>query len=156
MTHDPPRRALFGVGPARTGRRYLAACFAPPIPAAHEPGAAALAALLRSRHEAHISDIAWRATLRERAARLALDVDIAHANHFLLDVLLEEFPAARFILTRRNPRDWPESFINHQLAHPHIGGHWRWLRELRFRPATHRHTARDAALRTRPTLNSAP
>ena len=149
LSQTPPQYTLFGVGPARTGTRCLAACFAPPIRAAHEPEAAALLALLRARHEGDLSEVAWRAALRERAARLALDVDVAHANYFLLDVLLDEFPDSRFVLTWRNPRDWLESFINHQFAHPHVGDHWRWLRELRFRPAEHPHTIWDAALQTR-------
>lgn len=149
MTQIVAPHALFGVGPARTGTRYLASFFAPPIRVAHEPEAAALIALLRGRHEGDLSEADFRAALRARAARLALDVDIAHVNYFLLDFLRDEFPACRFLLTWRDPRDWLESFVNHQLAHPQVGGHWRWLRDLRFRPARHPCTPHDAGLAAR-------
>lgn len=49
--------------------------------------------------------------LRRRTAEADLEMDSASFHHFYLDVLLDEHPDARFIMTVRAPYDWANSYI---------------------------------------------
>jgi len=60
-----------------------------------------------------------------RDRELALEVDSSGLNFWLLEILLREFPRARFVLTIRDCYSWFDSVINQWLrdAHPD----WRWV-----------------------------
>ena len=84
--------------------------------------------------------------IRSRDNRLQLEVDSSQLNYFLLDILLQEFEEAKFILTIRDCYSWMDSFINHQLAH-RSSPLWDRLRDLRFRPDQFQHSEEETLLK---------
>jgi hypothetical protein len=61
-------------------------------------------------------------------------------NYFLLPSLLRVFPGARYILPIRDPVEWVNSFINHQMSRPlrdefseETAAWWHRYRDFRFR-----------------------
>ncbi|MGH6820932.1 MAG: sulfotransferase, partial [Methylocella sp.] len=53
--------------------------------------------------------------IRKRDRRMALEVDSSFLNYEILEVLLKEFPDARYILTIRDCYSWLDSLFNHSL-----------------------------------------
>lgn len=82
--------------------------------------------------------------LRDR--RLSLELDASHLNIFFLHKLVPLFPAARFILTIRDPYSWLDSFINHQLTHS-ASARWLAFRDFRFRPDVYVHRPEEMILK---------
>ena len=58
------------------------------------------------------------AYIKKRDRSRYLEVDSSQVNAFLLDILLQEFSEARFILTIRDCYSWLDSIINHSLLRP--------------------------------------
>ncbi|HUB87332.1 MAG TPA: sulfotransferase, partial [Verrucomicrobiae bacterium] len=72
---------------------------------------------------------AW---LRARDRELALEVDSAALNYWILDLLLREFPDARFVLTIRDCYSWLNSQLNQWLRFPDADERWSKIRQLRL------------------------
>lgn len=124
------RPRLYGIGMGKTGTSALASLF-PSLPAAHEPEAEAVIAALLD-YETGRSD--WRALhafVTERDRRLGLTVDVSNLNVFLVDLLVELAPTARYVLTVRDPYRWLDSITNHYLARPPTA-RWRAFALHRF------------------------
>jgi hypothetical protein len=142
----PPRKAhLYGVGTAKSGTSSIATIFGDQLKSAHEPESDRTIDLILSRAAAHIDEDAFCRYVHKRDRRLWLDVDSSQLNVFLLDILVEGFSDAKFILTIRNPYAWLDSFINHQLAR---GGSEKWIkfRDFRFRPDIYTHSQAEKIL----------
>jgi hypothetical protein len=83
----------------------------------------------------------FRKWILRRDGRIRLDVDSSTLNFFILDVLLEEFGDARFVLTLRDCYSWLNSMANHAVRYPQK--HWQPFRDFRFRPDLHVHAAAE-------------
>jgi hypothetical protein len=62
-------------------------------------------------HHGRLARPAFIDYLRRRTAEADLEMDSASFHHFYLDVLVDEHPDARFIMTIRAPYDWANSYI---------------------------------------------
>ena len=125
-----PRPRLYGIGMGKTGTNVLASMFAG-VPAAHEPEAGDVIETLLD-YEAGRRD--WRALRNfvvDRDRRLGLAVDVSNLNIFLVDLLLELDPQARFVLTIRDPWSWLDSIVNQYLRREPTA-QWRAFADHRF------------------------
>jgi Sulfotransferase domain len=125
------RTRFYCVGASKSGTHSIAEMFSKNV---------------RARHEAEFSDVIdhvidWREGrlteeqmiewLRRRDRELALEVDSTGMNNEFLDLLLREFPDARYLLTIRDCYSWLNSVINHRLRFQGKGSPawmkwWQW------------------------------
>ena len=141
------RQQIYGVGTAKSGTHSIAAMFEDQLNAGHEPESGALIrqVLDAASEGRRIPD----QFVRERDRRLALEVDSSNLNVYLVEPLVRFFPAARFILTIREPRSWLDSLINHMLRLHRPSDEWLALRRYRFRPDLYTHRPEEAVLKER-------
>jgi len=129
----PRRFQAYGIGIAKSGTHSIAGLFETNYRADHEPENPLLVKTLLNASQRTI-DLPWMTRLmRERDRRLWLEMDSSCINYFFLDILLDAFPDARYLLTIRDPYSWLDSFLNHQLARD-AADYWTKFREVRFRP----------------------
>jgi hypothetical protein len=86
--------------------------------------------------------------LHARDQRLALEVDSSTLNRDIVDILVREFPGARFVLTIRDCYSWCNSHMNHvirfsQKMHPL----WNEMRNWRMRPEPYPHEPEERVLK---------
>lgn len=139
-----PRLRLYGIGMGKTGTNALASLFTGVL-ADHEPEADRLIEALLD-YERGRSD--WRALrdfVVDRDRRLGLTVDVSNLNVFLVDLLLELDPGAKFVLTIRDPWSWLDSIVNHYLRRPPTE-QWRAFADHRFGRSGDPHPAEETAL----------
>jgi hypothetical protein len=129
----PRRCQVFAVGSPKTGTHSLAALFAGHYRSAHEAEAEAQVALLERRRAGRVSDDAVKRWLSDSDYRLWLEMNAAHINGEFAAELCELFPAARFVLTMREPVAWVDSAMNQHLGR-RPKPHWVLLRELMYGP----------------------
>lgn len=142
-----PRKAhLYCVGTAKSGTHSIAAVFGNQLKSAHEPESEKIIDIILDLAAGCIDEQELRRYVLKRDRKLWLDVDSSQLNYFLLDKLVELFPAAKFILTIRNPYTWLDSFINHQLSHE-SSENWDRLRDFRFRPDIYAHGKEELVLK---------
>ncbi|NJN68526.1 MAG: radical SAM protein [Chloroflexaceae bacterium] len=115
------RFRLYNVGIPKTGTTSVAALFRQHYRAAHEYQFQATVEHVTGWHNGTISPDAFRAFLLRRDAEGTLEVDSSSFNHYYLDILIEEFPDARFVFTVRDCYSWLDSYLNMLL---------RWRRHL--------------------------
>ena len=109
------RTRLYGVGAPKSGTNSVAAMFTSNVRARHEPEWHALIRVLLDRHHGRIGERDFIEWLRARDRRLALEVDSSALNFDILDILLREFPDARFLLTVRDCYSFLDSQVNQFL-----------------------------------------
>ncbi len=125
------RLRLFGIGSPKSGTHSLEAVFAAHYRTAHEPEALVLVELLVAVAEGRAETADLRRYLRSRERRLRLEVNSAGLNGLVVEHLVEVVPAARFVLTIRDPYDWLTSLIDHSLRGDPAPAYLR-LRQIRF------------------------
>ena len=121
----------FALGLPRSGTHSLAGMFDAEFRAAHEPALVDTIAHVMSWNRGERSRGQMGALLRWRDRRLGLELEAAHYLHHVAPLLVEEFPAARFVLTVRDPLSWLSSEINQNLrsaAYPF----WQALERQRY------------------------
>ncbi len=126
LTSASQRRChVFGVGIAKSGTTSLAGLFSR-YHLAHEFEAAAT---IR-----HVSSQSEVPDLLARDVRSGfLECDSSQLHFWYLEELVRTFPAARFVLTIREPRAWLDSWINHRLSRG-MSPDWWPIEEERFGP----------------------
>lgn len=111
-----PRQArLYCVGAPRSGTHSIAAIFDRSLRSRHEPAFRSALRHVLAHHRGQLSFDDLRRFVRQRDAKLRLDVDSSHVNVFLAEALLAEFDEARFVLTLRDCFTWTEAAMNHTL-----------------------------------------
>lgn len=124
------RAQLYGVGIAKSGTHSIAAMFSRNVRARHEPQAAELIDKILDWRGGRLGERELTDWIRNRDRELALEVDSAGLNFQILDILLREFPKARFVLSIRNCYSWTNSIMNNHLQMPSVE-HWaRWRKFL--------------------------
>jgi len=117
--HLLPRRFhAFCVGGPKTGTHSLAGVFSR-YRAWHEPLTEHFMQIIVERANGDLSDPAARNQIRRLDRRMWLEFNSSWINYFLLELLLEEFPRARFVLTIRDCYSWLDSMFNELLGRPH-------------------------------------
>ena len=145
-----PRRArLYAVGTGKSGTHSLAEMFAGNVRAQHEPQADLLIQKVLAFHTARISRNEFAGWVRKRDRELNLEVDSSQLNFYLIDILLEEYPDARFVLTIRDCYSWLNSLLNHIMSQPQASPEWQQLRDVRCRAMEFSHAPQEVWLRAR-------
>lgn len=135
---DERQLHAYCVGQAKSGTASLWGACRTHLRAAHEPERAEVLSVVLQQAADSISADKIADWLRERDARLQLDVDISWCNFFLLDQLITTFPAAKFIVLVRDCYTWVESVIGHMLIRE-IPPDARTFMEFWFRTNEHPH-----------------
>jgi hypothetical protein len=143
----PRRRRMqaYGIGPAKTGTTSLYGIFDANFRAAHEPDRVALIRMFQRDEAGDVSREELIEFLRKRDRKLQLEMDSSAMNRRYAALMAELFPAARFIMTVRDPYTRTDSLINHLLNNP-LEGVARERADLIFRADRYRHSAAERLL----------
>ncbi len=113
-----PKRQLrfkaYCVGAAKTGTTSIHAAFSKKYRSAHEPEGGLLCNQILAYATGKSDKSELTRIVKRRDRRLGLEMDSNNDNYFLLDILVNEFSEAKFILTIRDSYSWLDSFLNHQ------------------------------------------
>lgn len=137
---------LYCVGTAKSGTHSIAAMFNKTVRARHEPEDRKLIKKILSFEKKQISEKELRRYILARENRLYLDVNSSQLNFFVLDILVDEFRNADFLLTIRDCYSWLNSIINDSLRRS-TTKEWIELRDFRFRPELFQHHPEEHALK---------
>jgi len=132
LLNSPQRHFhAFCVGLPRSGTHTIGYMFDKYYAAAHEP----------NNKETIINIMDWDCRkytkakmlniLSFRDKYLKLELESSHYLHHIIDLLIEQFPHAKFILTVREPMSWLESEVN-QNYKTRNGTMWRSLEQHRY------------------------
>ena len=144
----PGRRTrLYCVGMGKSGTHSIASLFSKQVRTGHEAEAIPLMENFVAWKSGRMDEAGFVQWLRARDSRLALEVDSSTLNRDILDVLIREFPDARFLLTIRDCYSWCNSRINHALrfretAHPL----WREMPKWRMGSEVFEHAPEERVL----------
>jgi hypothetical protein len=146
--HRARRAQLYCVGTGKSGTHSIVSMFAKPVRAAHECEATLLMEKFLAWKSGALDQPRFTQWLLARDRRIALEVDSSTLNRDILDLLLRQFPCARFLLTIRDCYSWCDSFMNHRLrcqrkTHPL----WRTMGHYRMRPEDFRHGREEQVLK---------
>lgn len=112
----PRRFQAYGLGMVKSGTHSMAEIFKPHYRSAHEPEAADLIDLILEVDEGTRDPKDLAHYVRKVDKRWHLEFNSSQLNYYFIDLLVEEFPDAKFIHTWREPYSWLDSMINQQLA----------------------------------------
>jgi len=132
----------------KSGTKSMAGVFARDYRASHEKESELLMQAVVDSAAGKLSDERRRRIIRGRDRRLWLEFDSSTLNYFILDVLVKEFPEAKFILTIRDPYPWLDSLINHVLGRG-LSSEWAAFAQWWFKPENFRHGRAERALEER-------
>lgn len=138
------RFQAFGVGMAKSGTNSIAGIFTRQYRVDHEPEGELMIRKIMAHRNGHLSQNQITRFLRKRDRRLWLEFDSSVLNFFVLSILIEEFPEAKFILTIRDCYSWLDSIINHQLGRE-LPRFWIPFLSFWFRPDKFRHSPQERA-----------
>ena len=103
---------LYGVGLGKTGTVSVARMFNRTVVTRHEPMKLKMVQALRDLRIGRIDRADLRALVLRRDKEHCADVNSGEVNGSFVDILLEEFPDALFLLTMRDPYSWLDSTFN--------------------------------------------
>lgn len=109
---------VFGVGLPKTGTHSLQAVF-DGYRTWHEPRKIQFMEIIKRRTIGDLPDARAREMLRGLDRRMWLELNSSWVNNFLLEMLVDEYPKAKFIFTIRDCYSWLDSMINQLLGHEH-------------------------------------
>ena len=122
------RLHCFCLGAAKTGTTSFAAMFAPHYRAAHEAATGELLAMAVDVISGRAQGAAVAQWLLRRDRTLMLEVEASHPLGYFAPWLPTVFPAAKYVVTLRQPLHWLESRLNFHLhKSPEL---WRPYRTL--------------------------
>ena len=110
------RFQAYGIGMAKTGTTSLHAIFNLNYRSAHQPEYSRLISKNIAFAHGEIDKKEFTNYIKRRDRRLSLEMDSSHLNGFIIDILVAEFKAAKFILTIRDCYSWLDSLLNHNLS----------------------------------------
>ena len=134
------RFQAYTVGTAKSGTTSFARSFEENYRAAHEPAMDETLDQILDVYCGEAGEHELDDFVRAQDEQLWLEMNSSQLNYFLLPALLRVFPDAKFVLPIRNPYEWVDSFINHQLGRPvrdefseETAVRWERYRDLRFK-----------------------
>ncbi len=142
------RVKAFCVGQAKSGTASLVGLLSANCRAAHEPEREGLLSMILGESRGELSAEAFRKFLLERDARLNLEYDVSWTNQFVIDHLMDVFPASKFIVLIRDSYSWLQSAIGHIISRempPEILNFLPWW----IKPERYPHSRHDRALAER-------
>jgi len=131
---QPRKFQLFCLGLPRTGTASIAGLFQARYRARHEPEDIYTTEKIIDYIKGHINERQMISFIKKRDKCLWLEVESSHFLYFFIDILLNEFEDAKFILLIRDCYSWLNSYINHQLGRPLSikSTFWKKLRDIYF------------------------
>ncbi|MDX1637127.1 MAG: sulfotransferase [Balneolaceae bacterium] len=113
-----PRKVhVYCTGTPKSGTHSIAYMFKKQLRSQHEPARDELISIFRKKQNNHTRPDRIKEMVYRREQRLHLDVNSSCFNHIIVGELVELFPDAKFVHPVRSPRDWLESWINHEINH---------------------------------------
>jgi len=109
------RTRFYCIGTGKSGTHSIAEMFSTNVRSRHEAQSAEVMERIMGWRGGRVDDQSMREWLRRRDRELALEVDSSTFNFELLDLLLQEFPDALYLLTIRDCYSWLNSLINHRI-----------------------------------------
>ncbi len=148
LSLDIKRRfQVYGVGAGRSGSRSMVGIFSSCYRSAHEPYSKELIAIILALRKGLINERDFRKYIIYLDNKLELEFNSSFLNNWQLDVLVAEFPNAKFILTIRDCYSWLNSFINALLfQHSGIPSENRKFLNMLFGKETYRHAKEEKVL----------
>ena len=140
------RAQLYGVGMGKSGTHSIAKMFSRRVRVRHEPQAPQLIYKVIDWHSGRLSEPDLTRWLRERDRELALEVDASGVNLQIIELLLREFPEARFVLSIRDCYTWTNSRMNDDLPPPTSEAWSKWARFV-YGPGPFVHAPEEQALK---------
>jgi len=140
------RTQLYCVGTAKSGTNSIRNIFDKSVRSAHEKDSEVLIKKIIDVANGKIQHRDLISYVKKRDKHRYLEVDSSQLNFFLLDILLQEFPLARYILTIRDCYSWLDSFINHSLSRTGPP-EWRSFRDFRFSSQNFTHPKEEHILK---------
>lgn len=132
------------VGMGRTGTRSMAGIFSTSYKSAHEPHAKELLAIITAAQKGSISKQDFKKYVLYLDNKQQLEFNSSFLNKWLLEVLLAEFPDAKFILTIRDCYSWLNSSINALFfGHSKIPSEFDNFINTILGPETYRHAKKE-------------
>jgi hypothetical protein len=126
------------IGTSKSGTHSVAKLFGRRYRVAHEPGYEQIIDMILNASSGAVCERTLAEFVRSRDRHLRLELECSHPLFHLLEVLLNEFDDAKFILTIRDCYSWLDSQINSQLSRIE-GEHWQTLGEYRYGGDSLRH-----------------
>ncbi|MCC7193404.1 MAG: hypothetical protein IT444_11540 [Phycisphaeraceae bacterium] len=142
----PKRFEAFCVGLPRAGTHSVAAMFSG-YRAAHEPGGESFLKEILRYTNGTIEPSEMTNLLRRRNRQQWLEMESAPFDVFIVELLVELFPKANFILTTRDCYSWIDSVINDELSRPDKSGTWAEYRKLCFGDVKYDYAPQEQPLR---------
>jgi hypothetical protein len=142
------RARLYCVGTGKSGTHSIASMFSTTVRTGHETEAVPLMENFVAWKSGRMDEAQFCQWLHARDRRLALEVDSSTLNRDIIDVLIREFPDARFLLTIRDCYSWCNSHINHFLRFRHeMAPIWMQLGKWRMGEREYPHASEDRILK---------
>ena len=114
----PRRFHAFGVGAPKSGTHSLASVFGR-YRRRHEPERERFMQIIMARADGAVSVSRAQDQVRRLDRRKWPELNASYLNYFLLDLLLDEYPQAKFVLTIRDCYSWLDSVFNQLLGRTH-------------------------------------
>ena len=121
----------FCLGLPRSGTHSLARLFSSSYSAEHEPLKQLTVANILDWVNGRHSNFKMRSILANRDKYLKLELESSHFLHYVVEILVDLFPKAKFILTIREPVSWLASEINQNYSSRNVS-FWGTLQEHRY------------------------
>src|SRR5690242_8561408 len=112
------RTQVFCVGTAKSGTHSIASMFSRNVRKGHEKEALEFIAAFFRWHEGRMTEREYRDWLAARDRELALEIESSWLHGLIVDLLVSEFPQARFVLTIRDCYSWLNSEFKRVLHTP--------------------------------------
>jgi len=130
----PRRFQAYGLGLPKTGTVSLHLMFNNKhYRSAHQPEGDLLLPRIWALTHGQLSHQDFLKYMKHRDRRMGLEMDSGHLNYYLIEILLEHFKEAKFILTIRDCYSWLDSIINHHVSRPFEKQTGMLLQHLRFK-----------------------
>lgn len=112
----------FAVGTSKSGSHSIHGMFASSFRSAHEPNSMLLnkAVIEQDRGETDAAELREYFMLMNECKFLEMESN--SFNQHFIDIIVDLFPDARFVLTYRDPMPWLNSWINHTINRPERPG----------------------------------
>ena len=104
------------IGLPKSGTHSIAAIFKKNYRSKHEPDKYELQKKIINIYKNKLLCDEFKKYVREREKKLCLDFNSSYLNVYIADVLVKEFPQAKFLLTIRDCYSWMDSAYNQLLS----------------------------------------
>ena len=121
----------YTIGISRSGNSTLGRMFGRHYRVDDEPELTPLSDMIFARARNAVSRAEVACFLRKRDKRLWLELEANYLNFYFVDVLVEEFEEARFIVPVRDCYSWLNAQLHQEISLP-LGRRWRRLLALHF------------------------